>query len=138
MATGPTIQEILQNYKHIAVVGFSLDPDRPSHYVTAYMQQRGYNVLLINPRYAGQQALGKKIYASLIEAQTAGEPMEIVNVFRRSEDVLPVAEEAIKVKAHVLWLQLGIRNEEAGQKAQTAGLAFVQNHCIKVEHSRWL
>ncbi len=129
--------QFLQQYRHIAVVGISANPYRPSHGVSLYMQSQGYDIIPINPRYAGQMLLGKRVYASLSEAKEAGEPIEIVDVFRRSPDVPPVADEAIKVGAKVLWVQLGIRNDEAGQKAREAGLIYVQDKCIKVEHARF-
>jgi predicted CoA-binding protein len=129
--------QLLQQYKHVAVVGVSADLYRPSHFVAIYLQAEGYDVIPINPRYAGQTLLGKRVYATLTEAKEAGETIEIVDVFRKAEDVPPIAEEAIKIDAKVLWLQLGIRNDEAGEKAQEAGLIFVQDRCIKIEHARF-
>lgn len=129
--------QLLQQYHHIAIVGISADPYRPSHFVAIYLQAEGYNIVLINPRYAGQRLLGKRVYASLTEAKEAGEEIEIVDVFRKAEDVPPVAEEAIAIGAKVLWLQLGIRNDEAGRRAQQAGLTFVQDRCMKIEHARF-
>lgn len=129
--------QFLQQYHHIAVVGISANPYKASHGVSLYMQSAGYDIIPINPRYAGQMLLGKRVYASLTEAKEAGEPIEIVDVFRRSPDVPPVADEAIKVGAKVLWVQLGIRNDEVGQKARAAGLIYVQDKCIKVEHARF-
>ena len=129
--------QLLQHFHHVAIVGVSADPYRPSHFVAIYLQAEGYNIIPINPRYAGQTLLGKRVYASLTEAKKAGEQIEIVDVFRRSEDVPPVADEAIKIGAKVLWLQLGIRNDEVGRKVQAAGLTFVQNRCIKIEHARF-
>jgi predicted CoA-binding protein len=129
--------QLLQRYHHIAIVGISADPYRPSHFVAIYLQAAGYDIVLINPRYAGQRLLGKRVYASLTEAKEAGEEIEIVDVFRKAEDVPPVAEEAIAIGAKVLWLQLGIRNDEAGRRAQEAGLTFVQDRCMKIEHARF-
>lgn len=128
---------ILQEYRHVAIVGVSADPYRPSHFVAIYLQAEGYDIIPINPRYAGQTLLGKRVYASLTEAKEAGEQIEIVDVFRRAEDVIPVAEEAIAIGAKVLWLQLGIVNNDAVQKAEQAGLIAVQNRCIKIEHARF-
>lgn len=128
---------ILQQYKHVAIVGVSADPYRPSHFVAIYLQAEGYDIIPINPRYAGQTLLGKRVYASLTEAKEAGEQIEIVDVFRRAEDVPPVADEAIAIGAKVLWLQLGIINDAAVQKAEQAGLIAVQNRCIKIEHARF-
>jgi predicted CoA-binding protein len=129
--------QLLRQYHHIAIVGISADPYRPSHFVAIYLQAEGYNIVLINPSYAGQRLLGKRVYASLTEAKEAGEEIEIVDVFRKAEDVPPVAEEAIAIGAKVLWLQLGIRNDEAGRRAQEAGLTFVQDRCMKIEHARF-
>ncbi len=128
---------ILRQYKHVAIVGVSADPYRPSHFVAIYLQAEGYDIIPINPRYAGQTLLGKRVYASLTEAKEAGEQIEIVDVFRRAEDVMPVADEAIAIGAKVLWLQLGIINDAAVQKAEQAGLIAVQNRCIKIEHARF-
>jgi predicted CoA-binding protein len=128
--------QFLRHYKHIAVVGLSANPSRPSYSVTRYMQVAGYDIIPVNPRYAGTQILGKHVYASLTEAKEAGEQIEIVDVFRRSEHTLPIADEAIKVGAKVVWLQLGIANREANQKVKDAGLEYVEDKCIKVEHAR--
>lgn len=129
--------QLLRQYKHIAIVGISADPYRPSHFVAIYLQAEGYDIVLINPRYAGQTILGRRVYASLTEAKEAGEQIEIVDVFRKPEDVPPIAEEAIAIGAKVLWLQLGIRNDKVGRRAQEAGLVFVQDRCIKMEHARF-
>lgn len=129
--------DILRKYKHVAVVGVSADPYRPSHFVAIYLQAEGYDIIPINPRYAGQTLLGKRVYATLTEAKEAGEQIEIVDVFRRAEDVPPIADEAIAIGAKVLWLQLGIINDQAVQKTQQAGLIAVQNRCMKIEHARF-
>ncbi len=129
--------KLLQQYRHIAIVGVSADQYRPSHFVAIYLLAEGYDIILVNPAYAGQTILGKRVYASLTEAKEAGETIEIVDVFRKPEAVLPIAEEAIQIGARVLWLQLGIRNDEAGRRAREAGLAFVQNRCAKMEHARF-
>ena len=129
--------KIIQQYRHVAIVGISADPYRPSHFVAIYLQAEGYDIIPINPRYAGQTILGKRVYATLTEAKEAGEQIEIVDVFRKAEDVPPVADEAIAIGASVLWLQLGIRNDTAAQRAQQAGLTVVQNRCLKIEHARF-
>lgn len=128
---------IIQQYRNVAIVGISADQYRPSHFVAIYLQAEGYNIVLVNPRYAGQTILGRRVYASLTEAKEAGEQIDIVDVFRRAEDVPPVADEAIAIGAKVLWLQLGIRNDEAAGRAQAAGLTVVQDRCIKIEHARF-
>jgi len=129
--------QLLQQYRHIAIVGISADQYRPSHFVAIYLQAEGYDIVLVNPNYAGQTILGKHVYATLTEAKEAGEQIEVVDVFRKPEDIPPIAEEAIKIGAKVLWLQLGIRNDEVGKRAQEAGLTFVQDRCIKMEHARF-
>jgi predicted CoA-binding protein len=129
--------QLIQQYRHVAIVGISADQYRPSHFVAIYLQAEGYDIVLVNPNYAGQKILGKRVYATLTEAKEAGEQIEIVDVFRRPEDIPPIAEEAIKIGAKVLWLQLGIRNDEVAQRAQEAGLIFVQDRCLKMEHARF-
>jgi uncharacterized protein len=129
-------RKLLQSYQHIAIVGMSAREQRPSYAIASYLQAHGYNIILINPRYAGQTLLGKHVYASLTEAKDAGERIEIVDVFRKATETRPVAEEAIKIGAQAVWLQLGIRNDDAGKRVQEAGLGFVQDHCIKVEHAQ--
>lgn len=129
--------KLLQKYQHIAIVGISTDQYRPSHFVAIYLQAEGYDIIPINPRYAGQTLLGKRVYATLTEAKAAGEQIEIVDVFRRPQDIPPIADEAIAIGAKVLWLQLGIRNDEVAKTAQAAGLTFVQNRCLKMEHARF-
>lgn len=128
---------LLRTYKHIAIVGISADPYRPSYFVAVYLQAEGYEIIPVNPRYAGQTILGKRVYASLTEAREAGEQIEIVDVFRRPDALEPIVQEAIAISAKVLWLQLGIRNEEIGRRAIAAGLEFVQDHCAKMEHARF-
>lgn len=123
------IRSILEQTRTIAVVGLSDSPDRVSHAIAAAMQDRGYRIIPVNPN-GPERILGEKRYASLGEVP---EPIDIVNVFRRSEYCLQVAEEAVKVKAKVLWLQKGIVNEEAARVAQEAGLAVIMDRCIKVE-----
>jgi hypothetical protein len=129
--------QFLQQYKHVAIVGISADQYRPSHFVAIYLQAEGYDIIPINPRYAGQTILGKRVYATLTEAKQAGEMIEVVDVFRKAEDIPPIADEAIAIGAQVLWLQLGIRNEEAASKAREAGLIVVQDRCMKIEHARF-
>src|SRR5258708_1853531 len=129
--------KLLQQYRHIAIVGISADQYRPSHFVAIYLQAEGYDIIPVNPRYAGQTLLGKRVYASLTEAKEAGEPIEIVDVFRKAEDVPPLAEEAIAIGARVLWLQMGIRHDPGGEGAREAGLAFLQGRCIRMEHARF-
>lgn len=122
----------------IAVVGLSPHPHRDSHRVAAYLQAAGYRIVPVHPRVAAQggTVLGEKAYATLTDAARE-HPIDLVDVFRRSEDVSPVADEAIAIGARGLWLQQGITHEAAAQRARAAGLWVVQDRCLMVEH-RWL
>jgi uncharacterized protein len=125
------ILEILKTYKTMAVVGLSSNPARPSYGVTEYMQSAGYKIIPVNPNE--REVLGEKSYARL---EDVPEKIEMVHVFRRAEDVPPVVESAIKIGAKVLWMQLGIENAEAAERARVAGLIVVEDACILVEHRR--
>jgi predicted CoA-binding protein len=133
-----TIQQILQDSKTIAVVGLSSNPEKASHEVAQYLQQQGYRVLPVNPVYAGQQILGETVYAdlhALADALAAqGQRIDIVDCFRKSEDIPSLAKDAISVRAGCLWMQLGIENRAAADLARAAGLDVVMNHCMKIEH----
>jgi predicted CoA-binding protein len=129
--TAQKVKEILEKPKRIAVIGISDRTDRASYQVSAYMQQQGYEILPINPRL--DTVLGIKAYKSLEDIEG---PIDIVNVFRRSEETPPVAEAAVKAGAKVLWLQLGIRNEEAYKIAIHGGLNVIMDRCIKVDHAQ--
>src|SRR6266478_5908046 len=126
-----TILEILKKYKTIAVVGLSSNPMRPSHGVTEYMQGAGYRIIPVNPNE--MEVLGEKCYARL---EDVPENIDIVNVFRRAEEVPPVVESAIRIGAKVVWMQMGVENEEAAEKARAAGLMVIEDACILVEHRR--
>lgn len=130
-SAGDSLAEILKKCKTIAVVGLSSNPMRPSHEVSEYLQRAGYRVIPVNPNET--QVLGEKSYARLEDVR---ETVDIVNIFRRKEEVLPVVESAIRVGAKVVWMQLGIENEGAAEKAGAAGLAVVQDACILIEHKR--
>ncbi|MNJ34384.1 hypothetical protein D3C77_290960 [compost metagenome] len=125
------IKEILEHAGNIAVVGLSDKSDRTSYMVAQAMQSNGYRIIPVNPAVNGQ-ILGEKVYASLAEIP---EPIDIVNVFRRSEYTPEVAREAVAVGAKVLWLQQGIISEEAAQIAAQGGLKVIMDRCIKVEDS---
>jgi predicted CoA-binding protein len=135
-----TIEQILKSAKTIAVVGMSNKPERASYEVAEYLQSHGYDILPVNPAYAGQQILGRTVYATLQEAADAlakdGRRIDVVDVFRKSEDVPPVAKDAIDVRAGTLWMQLGIENRVAADLARAAGLDVVMNHCMLVEHRK--
>ncbi len=131
--TAEEMKEMLTTMNTIAVVGLSSDPGRPSHQVAKYMQDHGYRVIPVNPNE--EQILGEKCYPSLLDVP---EQIDIVNVFRRSETVLPIAQEAVKAGAKALWLQMGIVNEQAAETARNGGLKVVMDRCIKVEHAKLL
>ena len=130
-ATTDAILELLKKYKSIAVVGLSSNPMRPSFGVTEYMQEAGYRIIPVNPNET--EVLGEKSYARL---EDVPEKIEIVNVFRRAEEVPLVVESAIRIGAKVVWMQSGVENESAAEKALAAGLVVVEDACILVEHRR--
>ncbi len=124
------IREILR-MKNVAVVGMSNTDGKPANFVPKYLMENGYNVIPVNPTTT--EVLGRKSYASVSEIP---EDVDIVDVFRRSEDVPPVVDDAIKKKGiKVIWMQLGIHNEDAGRKAKENGMDVIFNRCMKVEHS---
>ena len=135
-----TIEQILRSAKTVAVVGLSPKPERASFHVAEYLQSQGYRIVPVNPMYAGQQILGETVYATLQEAADAlaqnGTRIDVVDVFRKSEDVPPVAKDAIDVRAGTLWMQLGIENQVAADLARAAGLDVVMDRCMLVEHRR--
>jgi predicted CoA-binding protein len=128
-----TLRRILAENRVVAVVGLSADWYRPSYFAAKYLQEHGYRVIPVNPRYAGNKVLGETCYASL---RAIPEKVDIVDVFRRSQDVPPIAEEAIAIGAKVLWQQIGVKNEAAAEKARAAGLDTVVDRCVKIEHAR--
>ena len=130
-----TLSHILHQPCTIAVVGLSAQAQRPSYVVANYMQQHGFKIVPVNPRYAasGEQILGETCYASLTDIAF---PIDIVDVFRNTQDVLPIAQQAIQIGAHCLWQQIGVENLEADQLARAAGLDSVMNRCVKIEHAR--
>lgn len=132
-AEAPDKKAILEKVKVIAVVGLSRRESRPGFYVPAYMHDVGYRIIPVNPYL--EEAFGEKAYPDLLSIP---EPVDMVVIFRRSEDVPPVVDEAIEIGAKVVWMQLGIVNEEAAAKARAAGLEVVQNACIKIDHQRHL
>jgi predicted CoA-binding protein len=129
-----TVAHILEHYRSVAVVGLSPKLHRDSYGVAAYLQARGWRIIPINPN--ASEILGEKAYASLTEA-SRHETIELVDVFRNSDDVPPLVDEAIAIGAKAVWLQLGIRNEKAAAKARQAGLYVVQNRCIKIDLREW-
>ncbi|RMG98832.1 MAG: CoA-binding protein [Chloroflexi bacterium] len=130
MSEDKIIEKILKNSKTIAVVGFSSHPSRAGYYVPAYLYAQGYRIIPVNP-YLHTEAFGEKPHPDLLSIR---EPVDLVLIFRRSEHVLPVVEEAIQIGARAVWMQLGIVNEEAAVLARNAGLDVVMNACMLVEH----
>jgi uncharacterized protein len=135
----PQLRQILKSAKTIAVVGLSAQWNRPSYFAAKYMQEHGYRIIPVNPRYAGQgqfpaeDILGQKCYARLLDIP---EPVDMVDVFRKTEDVLPIAQEAFQIGAACLWQQLGVENSEASALFLTHGRLSVTNRCVKIEHAR--
>jgi predicted CoA-binding protein len=135
------IRNILKNTRTIAVVGLSPKPGRASLMVAEYMQRAGYRIVPVNPQYAGAEILGEPCYGTLQEAAAAlpdGVKIDMVDVFRKSADVPPVAQDAIAIGAPVLWMQAGIVNEESAQQARAAGMQVVMDRCLKVDHAMLL
>jgi predicted CoA-binding protein len=127
----PSLRRILQTSKVIAVVGLSGNWNRPSYFAAKYMLAHGYTVIPVNPTQT--QILGQKSYKSLRDVPVE---IDVVDCFRRTEDIMPIAEDAIAIGAKVLWQQLGVHNVEAVAKAEAAGLQTVVDRCVKIEHAR--
>jgi predicted CoA-binding protein len=126
-----TLRRILRTSRTVAVVGLSAEWHRPSFFAAKYLQEHGYRVVPVNPRY--DKILGERCHATLATIEI---PVDIVDVFRRTEDVMPIAEAAIAIGAKCLWQQIGVRNEAAAALAASAGLEVVMNRCVKIEHGR--
>lgn len=126
-----TLRRILSQYRVIAVVGLSADWFRPSYFAAKYMQEHGYTVIPVNPRYP--EILGQKCYRSLRDVPGK---VDIVDCFRKSADIMPICDDAIAIGAKVLWQQLGVNNAAAAEKARAAGLEAVVDRCVKIEHGR--
>ena len=127
------LRRILRETKTIAMVGLSANWNRPSYFAAKYLLDRGYKVIPVNPAAAGQEILGQKVYGSLADLP---QKVDMVDIFRNSEAAGPITDDAIKHGAKVVWMQLGVRNDEAAKRAEDAGLKVVMNRCPKIEHSR--
>jgi uncharacterized protein len=129
------IRGILNTVKTIAVVGVSANTSRPSYFVFKYLLERGYRMIPVNPGLAGQHLLGRMAYATLVDIP---EPVDMVDIFRATQHVLPVVVEALEMRPRprVIWMQLGIRNDEAAELAEANGLKVVMNRCPKIEYGR--
>ncbi len=133
-----SIPHLLAATRTVAVVGLSAKAERPSHGVAQYLQHHGYRIIPVNPTYAGTYILGEHCYPTLTQAAAAlaekGVAIDLVDCFRRPEHMPAVVEEAIAVRARGVWMQLGVVNQAAAQRARAAGLAVVMDRCVKIEH----
>ena len=129
MPSDADIRDILTSVKTIALVGWSPKPDRPSHRVAEFLKRKGYRVIPVNPGHAGETALGETVVATLAEAG----PVDMVDIFRRSEEAGAVADEAVRIGAKVVWMQIGVVDEAAASRARNAGLRVVMNRCPAIE-----
>lgn len=127
------IRGILNSVRSFAIVGASANPVRPSYFVVKYLLDKGYKIVPVNPGQAGGQILGQDVYASLKDIPEA---IDVVDVFRNSEAALAITEDAVEIGAKVVWMQLGVRNDEAARVAEAAGLQVVMNRCPKIEYAR--
>jgi predicted CoA-binding protein len=129
--TIPELRRILKTCRTVAVVGVSADWFRPSHFVAKYLLTHGYRMIPVNPRY--DEVLGQRCWPSL---EAVPEPVDLVDVFRKTADVMPIARSAIEIRAKCLWQQIGVVNSEAALLAVEAGLDSVMDRCVKIEHAR--
>lgn len=127
------IRDILSRYRTFAFVGASPNTSRPSYFAMKYLVAKGFNIIPVNPGHAGGELLGRKIYASLADIE---QPVEVVDIFRKSDAALDITREAIAIGAKAVWMQLGVRNDEAAALAEEAGLKVVMNRCPKIEYGR--
>jgi predicted CoA-binding protein len=127
------LSDILASVKTIALVGASTNWNRPSYFVMKYLQSKGYRVAPVNPAAAGRELLGETVYARL---EDIPEPVDMVDVFRNPEAAGPVTDSAIAIRARIVWMQIGVRNDEAAARAEAAGLKVVMNRCPKIEYMR--
>jgi uncharacterized protein len=128
------LRRILTQHRTIAVVGLSAQWHRPSYFAAKYMQDHGYRIIPVNPNYG--EVLGEKSYPALTALSSFTEPVGIVDCFRKASEMVPIARDAMAIGAKVLWMQLGIRNDEAAKIATDAGLDVVMNRCVKIEYAR--
>jgi len=129
------IKEILKKYKNIALVGASKDLTKTSSIVMKYLQDNGFNVYPVNPSMKGEKILGEKVFGNISEIDSA---VEIIDVFRPSDEAIEIAKEAVKINAKVLWLQLNIKNEEAKKIVEANNILYIENKCTKIEFEKYL
>ena len=127
------LSDILASVKTIALVGASTNWNRPSYFVMKYLQSKGFRVIPVNPGVAGEKLLGETVYARL---EDIPEPVDMVDVFRNAEAAGPVTDSAVAIHARIVWMQIGVRNDEAAARAEAAGLKVVMNRCPKIEYMR--
>ncbi len=127
------IRRVLRDTDVIAMVGASTNWNRPSYFAMKYLQEKGYRVIPVNPRAAGEPLLGEEVYASLKDIPV---PIDMVDIFQRSDRVPPIVDEAIEVGAKVIWMQLTVRHDEAAKRAEDAGLTVIMDRCPKIEFGR--
>ena len=128
------IKDILSKYKTIAMIGVSMDSSKPSTIVMKYMQKYGYKVIPVNPRAKGEKILGEEVFEKITDIK---ELIDIVDVFRPSKEVFPIAEDTIKIGAKVLWLQLGIKDENAKELVEKNDIEYIENKCTKMEYQKY-
>ena len=128
------IKEILEKYKKVALVGPSKDLNKTSTVVMKYLQHYGFKVYPVNPSMVGEEILGEKVFGSILEIDN---PVEIIDVFRPSNEAIEIAKEAIKINAKVLWLQLDIKNEEAKKIVEANNIIYIENRCTKIEFEKY-
>ncbi len=131
MSTIAQLRRILKENHTIAVVGLSADWFRPSYFAAKYMQEHGFRIIPVNPKY--DEILGEKCYPDL---KSIPEQVDIVDVFRKPQDCVPIARDAVEIGAKVLWMQIGVINDEAARIAEEAGLEVVMDRCVKIEYAR--
>ncbi|BCO10358.1 CoA-binding protein [Desulfolithobacter dissulfuricans] len=132
LAPVETIRRILKETKTIAVVGLSPKPSRPSHRVALYLQQAGYRIIPVNP--GQEEILGQRCYPDLLSIP---DKVDLVDIFRRPEDVFPIVEQAIEIGARTVWMQQGVVNQEAATLAEEAGLTVIMDRCLKIDHNQF-
>lgn len=134
------LRQVLSRTKTIAAVGVSLNDVRPSFYVARYLKLKGYKVIPVNPRYAGQEAFGETVIESLAAIPRERDPIQMVDIFRRSEDAAGVVDEALEHLIdrglETIWMQIGVINEAAAKRAEDAGVTVIMDHCPKMEYQR--
>ena len=128
------VKEILSKYKKIAMIGVSNDPTKASTIVMKYMQKYGFKVFPVNPKAKGQKILGEEVFEKITDIK---DQVEIIDVFRPSTEALDIARDTIKIGAKVLWLQLGIKNEEAKKLVQSKNIEYIENKCTKMEYQKY-